>query len=150
MTLQMPEIEAAIHEISDFFTDWVGGRCPGDADTFKRNALDRLADGLVVIMPGGRSFGKKDFEGYMKSIYGSNPDFRIKIRDVRLSHRSGDVSVVNYDEWQRSAKDSAEPNNGRVSTMVVRDRGQGAGPEILQVHETCLPKEIVAAGDFDF
>jgi hypothetical protein len=150
MTLQMPDIEATIHEISDFFTDWVGGRCPGDAETFKSNALDRLADGLVAIMPGGRSFGKKDFESYMKSIYGSNPDFRIKIRDIRLSHRSGDLAVVNYHEWQRSAKDSAEPNNGRVTTMVVRDRGQGAGPEILQVHETWLPKETVASGDFDF
>lgn len=150
MTLQIAQIETTIHDISDFFTDWVGGRCPGDVDTFKRNALDRLADDLVVVMPGGRSFGKKDFEGYMKSIYGSNPDFRIKIRDIRLNHRSGDLGVVNYHEWQRNAKDSDEPNNGRVTTMVVRDRGTGATPEILQVHETWLPKDIVASGDFDF
>jgi hypothetical protein len=146
----MAQIEATIHEIHDFFTDWVGGRCPGDAATFRRNALDRLADGLVVIMPGGGSFGKKDFEGYMKGIYGSNPDFRIKIRDIRLSHQSGDFAVVNYREWQRNAKDSNEPNNGRITTMVVRDRGAGAEPEILQVHETWLPKEIVASGNFDF
>lgn len=150
MTLQIAQIETAIHEIHDFFTDWVGGRCPGDADTFRRNALDRLGDDLVAIMPAGRSFGKKDFEGYMKSIYGSNPDFRIKIRNIRLNDRSGDLAVVNYHEWQRNAKDSDEPNNGRVTTMVVRDRGAGAAPEILQVHETWLPKDIVASGDFDF
>jgi hypothetical protein len=150
MTLQIAQIETAIHDIHDFFTDWVGGRCPGDADTFRRNALDRLADDLVAIMPGGRSFGKKDFEGYMKSIYGSNPDFRIKIRDIRLNYQSGDLAVVNYHEWQRNAKDSDEPNNGRVTTMVVRDRGMSATPEILQVHETWLPKDVVASGDFDF
>ena len=92
MTLQIAQIETAIHDIHDFFTDWVGGRCPGDADTFRRNALDRLADDLVAIMPGGRSFGKNDFEGYMKSIYGSNPDFRIKIRDIRLNYQSGDLA----------------------------------------------------------
>jgi hypothetical protein len=56
-------------------------------ETFRINALDRLSDDLVAIMPGGRSFGKNDFEGYMKSIYGSNPDFRIKIRDIRASGR---------------------------------------------------------------
>ena len=52
MTLQISQIESTIHDISDFFTDWVGGRCPGDVDTFRRNALDRLADNLVAIMPG--------------------------------------------------------------------------------------------------
>jgi hypothetical protein len=150
MTLQIAQIESTIHDISDFFTDWVGGRCPGDADTFKRNALDRLADGLVAIMPGGRSFGKQDFEGYMKNLYGSNPDFRIKIRDIRLNHQSGDLAVVSYHEWQRNAKDSDVPNNGRVTTMVVRDRGMGAAPEILQVHETWLPQDVVVSGDFNF
>jgi hypothetical protein len=108
MTLQIAQIETTIHNISDFFTDWVGGRCPGDVDTFRRNALDRLADDLVAIMPGGRSFGKKDFEGYMKSLYGSNPDFRIKIRDFRLNHQSSDLAVVNYHSG------SATPGFGRA------------------------------------
>ena len=62
MTLQTKQIETVIHDISEFFTDWVGGRCPGDAETFRKNALDRLSDGLVAIFPGGRSFGKNDFE----------------------------------------------------------------------------------------
>lgn len=150
MTLQITQIEAAIHDIHDFFTDWVGGRCPNDFETFKRNALDIISDNLVAIFPAGRMFGKNDFESYMKGIYGSNPDFRINIRDIRLSHQSGDLAVVNYQEWQRNAKDSEDPNNGRVTTMVVRDRGAGVAPEILQVHETWLPEEVVASGDFDF
>ena len=86
MTLQTAQIETAIHDIHDFFTDWVGGRCPGDAETFQRNALDRISDDLVAIFPAGRRFGKEEFKGYMSSIYGSNPEFRIKIRDIRVNH----------------------------------------------------------------
>jgi hypothetical protein len=150
MTLQAKQVEATIHDIHEFFTDWVGGRCPGDDETFRKNALNRLGDDLVATMPGGRSFGKSDFEGYMKSIYGSNPDFRIRISDIRVSHQGGDMTVVNYHEWQRSAKDSDAPNNGRVTTMVLRDRGLDIGPEIIQVHETWLPDDLVKEADFGF
>ncbi|HSM40215.1 MAG TPA: nuclear transport factor 2 family protein [Afifellaceae bacterium] len=150
MTLKTTEIETAIHDIHAFFTDWVGGRCPGDAATFRQNALDRISDDLVAIFPAGRMFGKKDFEGYMSGIYGSNPDFRIDIRDIRIAHSGDDMAVVNYQEWQRNAKDSDQPNNGRLTTMVVGARPSGDGIEILQVHETWLPEEVVAEGDFDF
>ncbi len=85
----------------------------------------------------------------MSSIYGSNPDFRIKIRDIRVNHIDGNMAVVNYQEWQKAAKDSDQPNNGRITTMVLRERPSG-GVEILQVHETWLPEDMVATGDFDF
>jgi hypothetical protein len=150
MPLRTDQIEATIHDIHEFFTDWVGGRCPGDDAIFQKNALDRLSDDLVAIMPGGRSFGKTDFAGYMKGIYASNPAFRIKIRDIRVRHAGADLAVVNYHEWQRDAKDSDSPNNGRITTMVVRDRGESREPEILQVHETWLPDEVVKNADFEF
>ena len=150
MTLQSAQIETAIHDIHDFFTDWVGGRCPGDAETFRKNALDRISDDLVAIFPAGRRFGKKDFEDYMSSIYGTNPDFRIKIRDIRVSHMGDGMAVVNYEEWQRNAKESDQPSNARVTTMVMGEKPANGGVEILQVHETWLPDQVVAAGDFDF
>jgi hypothetical protein len=149
MTLQTAQIETAIHDIHDFFTDWVGGRCPGDAETFKKNALDRISDNLVAIFPAGRRFGKDDFKGYMSSIYGSNPEFRISISDIRINHVSDTMAVVNYQEWQKAAKDSDRPNNGRITTMVLGEKAPGS-IEILQVHETWLPEEVVAAGDFEF
>ena len=150
MTLRTSEIETAIHDIHAFFADWVGGRCPGDAETFRKNALDLIADDLVAIFPAGRMFGKKDFEGYMSGIYASNPEFRIRIRDIQVSHKGDDMAVVNYQEWQRNARDSDRADNGRVTTMVVGEKSAGAGIEILQVHETWLPDDVVAAGDFDF
>jgi len=150
MALQEKDIERSIHDIHDFFTDWVGGRCPGDQETFRKNALDRISDDLVAIFPAGRMFGKKDFEGYMGSIYGSNPDFRIKIRNIRVQHSAANMAVVNYEEWQRDAKDSDKPNNGRLTTMVVGAKPAGDGLHILQVHETWMPEEVQEAGDYDF
>lgn len=150
MTIQAQEIERVILDIHDFFTDWVGGRCPGDADTFRQRALDHISDDLVAIFPAGRTFAKADFEGYMTGIYGSNPDFRIQIRDVQVRHLSAEMAVANYEEWQRGAKDSDEPNNGRVTTMVLGNGGADNRLQILQVHETWLPKDVVANGEFDF
>ena len=142
-------IQTEIDGIHDFFTDWVNGNCSGDEETFKTRALDHMADSLVVTMPAGRTFGKSDFAGYMGSIYGSNPDFKIKIRNIKIRHQVGDIVVVNYDEWQRGAKDSDDPNNGRRTTMVLRDL-DGDAFEFLQVHETWLPKDVVESGDFNF
>ena len=58
MSLQTKQIETVIHDINEFFTDWVGGRCPGDAETFRKNALDRLSDGLVASSLGEDRSGK--------------------------------------------------------------------------------------------
>lgn len=150
MSMNKTEIERVINDIHAFFTDWVGGRCPGDPDTFRQRALDHISDNLVAIFPAGRSFGKSDFREYMGSIYGSNPKFRIRIRDIRLRHLAPEMAVVTYEEWQRDAQDSEKPNNGRLTTMVLGNGDAGAGPQILQVHETWLPDEIVEAADFDF
>jgi len=150
MALQIAEIESVIYEIHDFFTDWVGGRCPGDEATFKSHALDRISDDLVAIFPAGRKFGKEDFKGYMSGIHGSNPDFKIKIRNVEVAHLGDDMAVANYEEWQRNAKDSEEPNNGRLTTMVLGRHPSGNGAQILQVHETWLPEDVVAKNSFDF
>jgi hypothetical protein len=149
MTDLLKRVQTEIDDIHAFFTDWVNGTCPGDEDTFRTNALDHMADNLVVTMPAGRSFGKSDFAGYMSSIYGSNPDFKIKIRDLVLRHHIGSAIVVNYKEWQRNAQDSDNPNNGRQTTMVLRELGNN-GFEFLQVHETWLPPEEVENGDFSF
>lgn len=153
MDKALPDIEkrvtATIVDIHNFFTDWVNGTCPGDPETFKKNALDRISDSIVAVFPSGNSFGKQDFKGYMQSIYGSNPAFRIKIRDIQLRHHVGDVVMVSYKEWQRDAKDSDEPNNGRQTSMLMRDR-DADGLEILMVHETWLPEDVVKNGDFNF
>lgn len=143
----LDRVRDAIVAQHDFFTAWVAGRCAGDETTFDEG-VRRLSRQLSVIMPGGKAFTFDVFAKYMRSIYASNPKFRIKIRNVAIRHRVGDVFVVNYEEWERDAKDSTPANNGRLSTMVLRDRGSDF--DILHVHETWMPAEIMAAGDYDF
>lgn len=150
MSLAPEKIETLVHEIHSFFTDWIGGFCPNDAEILRTRALDRISDDFVAIFPAGRRSGKSDFKDYMSAGYGSNPRFRIKITDVSVAHLRKEMAVVNYREWQRGAINSDEPNNGRISTMVVGPRSSGDGLEILQVHETWLPREDIEKADFNF
>lgn len=143
----LDRVRDAIVAQHDFFTAWVSGRCAGEEAAFDEGTR-RLSRQLSVIMPGGKAFTFDVFAEYMRSNYASNPKFRIKIRNVVIRHRVGDVLVVNYEEWERDAKDSIPANNGRLSTIVLRDRGTDF--DILHVHETWLPADVMAAGEYDF
>ena len=137
-----------IIEIHQFFVDWVSGECPSDDATFQKGALNRLSENLMVIMPAGRGFGLTEFSKYMRAIHGSNSKFRIQIRNINLRQRIGDALLVTYEEWERDALDSMPANNGRLSTMVLKDRGDSL--ETVHVHETWLPAEVMDAGPYDF
>ena len=148
MSGDLERVRAHIIGIHRFFTDWVSGSCPGDDATFRAGLLDRIAPDTTVIMPGGVGYPAEVFTKYMRGLHGTNPGFRIQIRNITLRHHVGEVYVVNYEEWERNARDSTPPDNGRLSTMVLRDRGDRL--EILHVHETWLPAEVMAAGPYDF
>lgn len=147
MTLKTSEIETVINDLHDFLTDWVGGRCPGDPKTFRRNALDRLSDDFVAVVPAGRALGKGEFGSQMSSLYGSNPEFRVEIRDFGVRHTGSGIAVVGYREWRKSSKDDETPENGRIATMILGETA-GGGVEILRLHETWLPDEVVAEERF--
>lgn len=148
MSNDLDRVREHIVGIHRFFTDWVSGKCPGDDATFRDGLLSRLAPNTMVIMPGGTGHEAEVFTKYMRGLHGSNPKFRIQIRNVAVRHRVGDVIVATYEEWERNALDSMPPDNGRLSTMVLKDRGDGF--EVLHVHETWLPAAVMAAGPYDF
>jgi hypothetical protein len=102
----------------------------------------------MVVMPAGRGLGVEVFSGYMTSIHGKNPKFKIQIRNVTLRHKVNGVCVVMYEEWEKDAMDSDPANNGRQSSMVLRERGDAF--EVLHLQETWLPAEQMKADTFDF
>lgn len=148
MSADLERVREHIEGIHEFFTDWVSGNCPGDDATFQAGLLDRIAPETMVIMPGGIGYPAEVFTRYMRGLHGSNPAFRIQIRAINVCHQVGDALVVTYEEWERNAQDSTPPDNGRLSTMVLRNRGDRL--QILHVHETWLPSEVMAAGPYDF
>ena len=78
--------------------------------------------------------------------FGTNPDFRIAITDVRVVRDLGDTVMATYTEWQTGAKRSAT-QNGRFTSVLMT---KAAPHRWLHIHETWLPEAEQAAGDYDF
>lgn len=147
MSNDLERVRKQIVDMHQFITDWVSGKEP-DPASFDSKLLKYFSPQFMVVMPAGRGFGYEPFTGYMRTVHGSNPKFRIQIRNVQIRHRVGDVVVAMYEEWEKDAKDSTPSNNGRQSSMVLRDRGSDF--EVLHLQETWLPADVMAAGPYDF
>lgn len=135
------EIEA-LHE---FFVGWFSGRLPRSA--FRPDFLDRFSEKLVFIPPAGAQLGLDDLAGSVEAAYGSNPAFRIAIRNVRVHLVLQDHVLATYEEWQRNALASTPPDNGRVATVVFE---RGSRLTWLHIHETWVPEGPMRAGPYDF
>ena len=83
----------------------------------------------------------------MRRAHGSNPDFRIAIRNVVVRRVMPDVVLATYEEWQRNALASTPPDNARLATVAF---ARTEPLRWLHVHETWLPGEVAAAGPYDF
>jgi hypothetical protein len=145
-------LEAArdeIVELHEFFVDWFAGRCPDDDDSYRERLLDRLSEQLVYLMPGGNALSYADLRDGMRKAHGSNPDFRIAVRDVTLHHVDDGSMTVSYVEWQRNAKQSKPSDNGRYSTVLFV-RGSDGRLRWRHLQETWLPAEQMAAASYDF
>ena len=116
-------------------------------EAFEREFLPRFAADLVFIPPAGRFLGLDQLCASIRDGYGTNPDFRIRIRNVRV-HREIDGHILaTYEEWQRNALASKPPDNGRLATVLFAASDRLTWQHI---HETWLPDEIMQAGPYDF
>ncbi len=139
-------------DLHRFFEDWFGGYCEHSEQVFKQGLLDRMHENFNIIMPGGMMLHIADFTPGFRDLYGSNPDFHISIRDIRQLPLAGDsIYLVSYQEWQRNARMSTPPNNGRLSSAVfVEDEDAPNGVKWFHVHETWLPMEVMSAAAYDW
>ncbi len=138
-------VRAEVEELHEFFVGWFAGTLPADSlDEVVRNRMDR---GFAIVPPSGNLLTCDVLTEGLRQAYGSNPRFRIEIRDVRLRHVSDDWVLATYEEWQRHAKASTPPDNARLSTVLF---GRSNPLKWLHVHETWLPREVMDACPFDF
>lgn len=145
---------AARKEIEDlhaFFVGWFSGSLSDDDDTFQRGFARRFEPGFLLIPPAGTQMPLAKLSGAIRSGHGTNPEFRIEIRNVTLRREIGKVAVLTYEEWQRNAKASTPPNNARIATVLLKpDRVAPGGFAWLHIHECWMPREVMDADPYTF
>lgn len=144
----MSELEASIREeIEDlhrFFVAWFSGTAPRSA--LEDRFVPAIDPGCFYVTPDCGRFDKAELVAMIGGAYGSNPDFRIEIRDVTIRRKFGDTVLATYTEWQRGAKRSAAENARFTSVLMTK-----ATPHRwLHIHETWLPEAEQAAGPYEF
>lgn len=148
---ELEAIKAEIQAVHAFFVDWFTGTIRRDETEFDAALTSRFAPDLVLIPPRGVTLEGDALLDGIRQAYDSNSDFRIAIRNVRIHRVMGEHTLATYEEWQRNAKASSPPNNGRVATVLFsRDANAPGGLRWLHVHETWLPADQMSAGPYDF
>lgn len=144
--LARQEIEA-LHE---FFVDWFGGLIAEDDGVFEQRFSARFSADCELIQPSGDTLTRDTFFRAVKNSYGTSPDFRIEIRNVRVrAELPGDHWLVSYEEWQRNAINSKPADNARAASVLFSRDANGIF-QWLHIHETWLPEQATPPERFDF
>ncbi len=144
-------VRTEIEALHEFFVSWFSGSCARDPEVLAQGFTRRFAEEFLLVPPAGTRLTAADLGQGVERAHGSNPGFRIAIRAVDIQVQSPTLVVATYEEWQRNAKASTPPDNGRVATVVFRREPADSNDLRWQlVHETWLPAEIMAAGPYDF
>ena len=135
-------------EIHEFFVDWFTGRCEKNESTYEARFMKRFGEKFLYVMPGGTRLGTEELRTAIWNGHGSNPDFRIAIRNVQVLALSATHMVAFYEEWQKGAKASTPTDNGRLSTVVWLRNSD----ELVWAHlqETWMDADAMAKGVYDF
>ena len=144
MTLE-ERVRREVEDLHAFFVGWFGGTL--DESAFDERFVPRFSPELVFVPPAGQLLGLSELSEGIRSGHGTNPRFRVEIRNVQIHHVFEGHVVATYEEWQRNALASTPPDNGRRATVLF-----GVGDALLwkHIHETWVPPEEMAAGPYDF
>lgn len=137
-----------IESLHRFFVDWFTGAVADDAALFEERFSARFDPEFVLIAPAGHMLALDELSQGVRSTYGTNPDFRIQIRNVTVRLHTQDLALVTYEEWQKAAKKTTPPNNARVGSALFRRSSRGL--RWFHLQETTLPPVRVTADPFDF
>lgn len=140
-------VAVEIEALHGFFIDWFSGNSTNSDDVFRDRFLSRFDPAFVLIPPAGKCLQLAQLVQSIRNAHGSNPVFRIAIRRVTVRHAWGDRLLATYEEWQRNARASTPPDNGRIASVLLR---MDQPPRWLHLHETWLPRDVMQAGPYDF
>ncbi|MFT5425392.1 MAG: hypothetical protein ACI9ZT_000318 [Gammaproteobacteria bacterium] len=144
-TLIEENVRTEVEDLHRFFVGWFSGVL--DESEFETGFLNRFDPDFLLIPPAGSLLTLSELTSSIRSDHGSNPDFRIAIRNVRV-HRVFDGEIVaTYEEWQRNAIASTPAENARIATVLFK---KTEPLQWLHVHETWMPESVMTAGSYDF
>jgi hypothetical protein len=139
------EVRGEVEALHNFFVGWFTGRLPLSA--FETEFLFRFDGDFLLIPPAGGALSLDEFQQGLHQMHGTNPEFRIAIRNVKIRRVKDSQILATYEEWQRNALASKPPDNARIASVIF-DRTQPL--QWIHVHETWLPESIASAGPYDF
>ena len=147
--------EAVREEVEDlhtFFDDWFRGDCEESPTVMESRCASHLSPEFQLIYPGGRILTRENLLNGLAGAYGKSPGYKTQIRDVRLRPMGcHGYLLANYEEWQKNAVNSTPPDNGRLSSAVLRIvESEPVKLQWLHLHETWLPEDVISADPFDF
>ena len=138
-------VRKEIEDVHDFFVGWFSGTIA--EEELNTYFAPRMHEDMHIISPRGDIMDRASLLDVFRKIYGSNPEVRIAIRNVRVKHKSDTHVLVTYEEWQRNGL-SAESGTGRLSSALLLTKTKPF--QWLHVQETWLPEEITKLGPYDF
>ena len=135
------ELDGEVRALHRAIAAWFTGELPNTDEAFDRHLAARIDPSLVNIQPAGIQLTAEELLEPMRRSHGANPDFAIRIENVRLVVEAPGPDLphlVVYEEHQSGARNSP-PSNARISTALIRRAGP-AGFLWLHIHETWLPQ----------
>ncbi len=131
-------LQVEVETVHAFLSAWFRGEMPESEEAYAREWADRLAPGLINIQPSGRILTREQLVEGVRAGYGSNPDFRIEIRETELRgfDSEGGMALFTYAEFQTGARQTVPADNVRVSSALF-SLGDGVNrPLWVHIHET--------------
>lgn len=129
-------VKQEVERLHAFISGWFRGEI--DAAEFEPAFAARLDPDFENIQPSGRVLKRADLLEPIRAAHGTNPDFRITIREPRVLGTWPGLILATYVEEQFGALNSDPPDNDRRSTALFL----ADGPDLVWRHlqETAVPK----------
>ncbi len=137
MTEALDEVTAEIKRLHEFFEGWFQGTLPEAA--LSQILAPALHLDFEYIQPAGTVLTRQVLLEGIANGHGTNPDFRIEIREPRLLGHWPDAGLIlaGYVEAQFGARNTIPADNLRRSTALFeRNRDRLVW---RHAHETALP-----------
>jgi len=126
-----------ISELHVFIESWLKGLVEKTKQEFQYFE-DELDEDFIIIHPTGELQKKREIISDFWSAYGvQSNNFKIEIKNIKIRSESENICIMNYEEWQTGAENSA-----RISTVIFRKSSKNNKNCWLHLHETWYPTKM--------